>query len=920
MIYAGSYPFLFEKLTDTVRKIRQKNPQSKLTFIISSNNMRRAIKEYLSDRLGLIYNAEFFTKLDIARELTGIEPLNNLEKEIIIESILKDKKIHVEGLSKAYSETIQKLKESRLSPEDIPENENIRDIFKEYEKRLSELSLKDREDIIIESSYKEFFTDFLIIFGFHSLTEIDRDMFRQLLNNVSFVFIPINPDYSILKKNPHLLSTFEFFRSFRLKSYVEPVSTENQKLTSYMFSEKIHEKGINCKNITFIVSRGKKDEILKVAKSILKLKKNTDWHKIGVIVNDLEKYIKDIKSVFQEYKIPYYLSEENRFIDQLPFKKMYSLFNLKENNFSKIEVLNSISKEIIKINETDLSYLERDLIESAIDEGFEDIVKMLNTRRYKEIAELLSAINKIPEKTSIEKFIQEYLHITKRFFQKNEFTDKFQNILENILSNDVLEKLYPEITYSEFNNILLHYLQEEDVERRLKGNIVQIRTPNISEGLIFEHLFFIDMNEGKYPSTIKEDPVINSQLRMELERKGFPKLNASYWQQIVTFITVFNSSKYIYLSFKDKDDKGNDLSPSILVEEMLRVNYGKSYYKNIEKIYREDTEEIMTLKEFKLKNSKYLINTDSFLKKLVEAHVKRESVNITEYEGKVNINLKSVQLTPSKLQTFSDCPYRFFLRHIIDPDSVEIIDTERISPDEEGTAIHEILEFVYKKRIYDSAVLKQVIPSLVKEKFKPLLEKLKPSARVFESRRISVLSNVLVEFVINDIRRIKDRYLPEVIETKKTVNIYGFKFTGKIDRADRDIKNGDYIIYDYKTGKKRISNLKSALLKGEYLQLIIYKKFLEKSGKNVKKIGLLFVKDFSEISAELENEVEKKIDRILKIFIEMIKDGYFFPNTESESCSYCEFVDICDCYYFNKDTSEYISAYKKIKKGKLEVD
>lgn len=51
-----------------------------------------------------------------------------------------------------------------------------------------------------------------------------------------------------------------------------------------------------------------------------------------------------------------------------------------------------------------------------------------------------------------------------------------------------------------------------------------------------------------------------------------------------------------------------------------------------------------------------------------------------------------------------------------------------------------------------------------------------------------MLSDILTEFVIKDLERIRNIYIPEVIEMKRSVNIYGFKFTGKIDRADRDLK------------------------------------------------------------------------------------------------------------------------------------
>ncbi len=920
MIYAGSYPFLYKKLINNVRKIRQTNPKNRLTFIISSNNMRRAIKEYLTDSFGFIYNIEFFTKIDIAREMTGKQPINNLEKEIIINKILEDNGLNIEGLAKIYSEAIQKLKESKIYPEDLPENEPIRIIYTDYQKKLEELNLKDREDILKEASIKEFKTDFLFIFGFHSLSEIDRDIFVSLLKNRSLVYIPMNPKYAVFEKNPHLKATLNFFKSFRLKTYIENIKTKNQELISSIFSEKIIEKGIDYKCLRFIISKGKKDEIKNIAKTILSIKEETKWHKIGVVINDLGSYLKDIKSVFNEYNIPYYLSEENRFIDELPFKKIFSLFSLKEKDFPKMDILNSLSMEILNIEDMYISELEKELIETPHENGYENALNTIKNTKFNFIKDLLTDLNSIPENAPINIFVDKYRSISEKFFRKNRYTEKFLEILNSIKTDYVLKKLYPEIKYTEFNRIVLHYLEEEDVQKRLKGDIVQIRTPNISEGIIFDYLFFIDMNEGKYPSTLKEDPILKDSLRNELEKKGLPDSDASYWQQIVTFINIFNSSKNIFISFKEKDEKGNDLSPSVIVEELLRFNYGKYYFEN-KPIDIVINNEILTIKEFKIKNAVNLIETDNFLKKVVEAYGKRESEHITEYDGKVKINLKNINLTPSKLQTYSDCPYRFFLSFIINPDTFETVDDEKIPPDKEGTIIHEILEFIYKKRIEDEAVIKKFIPLLFKEKFSPLLRNLKPSARIFEERRLSVLSETLTEFVINDLNRIKNKYIPQIIELKGTVDIDGLKFKGKIDRADINIENNTYSIYDYKTGKKRLNSLKKALLKGDYIQLILYRKFLERLGKKIDKLGLFFIKEsFPEISINIDKKINQKTDKIIKILINMIKKGYFIPYKESESCYYCEFAELCRIYSFNENKYRYLADYINLKKGKLEVD
>ncbi|WP_457642313.1 PD-(D/E)XK nuclease family protein [Persephonella sp.] len=924
MIFTGSYPFLINQVIKTISQIREKNPEGKLTFIISSNNMRRVLKEYIAENIEILYNAEFFTKIDIARRITEIEPIKDLEKEVILDSIFEEYGIYVEGLSKYYSETIQRLKESNILPQDIPPQEKIHHIYSLYETKLKELRVKDREDVIRLASFKGYKTDFLFIFGFQSLTEIDKSMFKALLEkNKTFIFLPLNLNYQIFKKNPSLTAIFNFFKGFRYKVYSEGVNTKNQKLTSYLFSNEIIEEGVNWKNLYFIQSKGKKQEIINIAKKILKIKEkeNINWHRIGVIINDINEYINDIKSVFAEYKIPYYLSEENRYIDEPVYKKIFSLFTLKEKNFFRTDFLNSLSKVTLKIDDLDLSILEKKLLEIAFEEGYKDLLYFLEKENYTFLRSLVETVNNLPDRGSIRDFVNLYADIIDRFFKKNIYTEKFTHILQEIYLNPVFEKLYKNISYENFNRLILHFLQEENVENRLKGDIVQVRSPNISEGIIFDYTFFIDMNERKYPLSLKEDPVLSVDLRSELEKKGLPKTDASYWQQILTFISIFNSSNNIFISYKDKDDKGNDFSPSIIVEELGKYQFGEKYFlKGIKTI---EIDNVETLKEFKIKNVKNLIQSDKSIKKAVLSKTKRESLKLTEYEGKVKLSIKDLKLTPSKLQTFSDCPYRFFINFVIEPETLKIVEKDRIPPDQEGTVIHEILEFVYKKGLKNRKIIKSVIQQLVKEKFQPLLEDLKPSVRIFEERRISELPELLTDFVTMDIKRVDGKYIPEVFEQKKKVKIHGFKFTGKIDRADRNIHNGNYIIYDYKTGKKKVENLKEAILKGDYIQLILYKRFLEKERKNVEKIGLLFVKESDnnvELSVVLDKEFEKEADSVIETFLNLIKNGYMIPYHESEACSYCEHYDFCkiedffeEKYTKDKEFIKFINI-KKFKK------
>ncbi len=910
MVYSGSYPFLINEVINVISKIRDNNKTAKISFLISSNTMRRGLKEYISDRLEILYNTEFFTKIDLAKKLTGIDPINDLQKEVILEKILKDKNFYIEGIEKEYSQLIQKIKENLIKEDILKENKKLYEIFKDYENFLNKYNIKDREDIIIDASQEIFETDFLFIFGFQTLTEIDKKFFKNLIEkNKPFIFIPIDLESGVLKTSPELNSIFSFFKGFKFKTKKENPSTKNQLISRKLFSKKILKEGINSENLYFFNSQGRRKEIEKICKEILKIRKSqTEWYRIGVIINDTENYLNIIKEIFEKYKIPYYLSEENRYIDEIGFKKLYFLLTLKENNFKKDRFLNSLSSEIIDLESIYIDEIERKLVNTGFEEGFEQLIKLIDNQN---LRELLRVIKDFPNNSHIFDYCSVYLSFIENHLKNNEFTKKLKEILKIIKENTIFSELYNEIDLQTFNKLVLHFLEEENVQNRLKGNIVEIRTPTIAAGLLFDYLFFIDMNEGKFPSSIKENPILDDNLRMKLEKVGFPKLDSSYWQQILTFLSIFNSGKNVYLLFKDKDEKGNDLSPSILFEEVLKYQYGELYFKD-DIAFQKETE-MYILKEFIINNSKYLINSFPTLKNLVEANKKRESIYLSEYEGKIRIlnNLKN--LSPSKLQTYSDCPYKFFVKNILEIDIIEIPDKERIPADKEGSIIHKILENIYKKYVINKTPNVEKIKNYIEKQFdtsfEPLIQNLKPSSQIFERNRILKIKNNIIKFVEWDLDRLKNEKLkPEILEAKRGVFINGFSFKGKIDRADKDV-NGYYYIYDYKTGIQKVYDLEKSLKKGDFLQLIIYKKFLENEGKKVKEIGLFFVKESEyqrKKSIIINNNLEADLETNLNVFLNLIKDGYFTPFYKSESCSYCEFTDFCE-----KFTNEYLEEKSK---------
>jgi len=893
MIYLGYYPFLYKKLIEEIKNIRKLDKTSKFSFIIFSNTIRRALKEYITDELNILYNSEFFTKVDIAKNILKENPINDLEKRILLKIILEKNNNYIKGLEDCYSDIFQSLKEEKIQDNNIPDE--INKIFKEYNSILKELNLKDREDLIKEASNFNFKSYYIFIFGFQSLSLIDRELFKVIIENNDInklkIFLPLDVESNIYKNNKYLSSYLEFFKSFGIKEIYQNYIDDNIKISRLINSKKIIEESINSQNLKFIKVKGKKQEIDYLAKYIIYLRenKNISWNKIGIIISDIEAYIDYIKKIFSDYHIPYYISHENRYIDDINFKKIFSLLNLKLKNFSKNDLLNSLSNEILNnIDNINIDELEKLLIEKSFENDFEKLKKFLNDKNLLDILEYLNNINDNDELTYFLNKIEEFVN---KYFRESYYKNKIVDIINTIKSSKLFFNYKNHLSFKDFNNIFLKYLEEENKDNRKRGDIVEIRTPAIALGMKFEHLFFIDMNEEKFPIIKDDNYILNKYDKL---KELISKKEVVYSQQLITFLNLFNSSENNYIFYKEIDDNGNELSSSVITEELLMYQFGKDYNKNYLSISK-DILDKKTLKEFKVENSKSIMIND--FKKLIEMNASIESPNLSVYEGffeNKSLLYQNKKLSPSQLQAYIECPYKFFISYLVKPSIFKINNLEKIPYDKEGEIIHKILEYIYSKYEFftdNQSLIDKTVNEKFEEYFQPILNELNETSIIFEKIRISQLKYSLISFIKNDISRIKkENYKISNLEYYCFTKIKDYEITGRIDRIE--VKDNIYNIYDYKISSHK--ELHKEIKKGDFIQLYLYKKSLEEENKNIGEVGILFIKESEskireKISPNEIDIIQEKID----VEIDLINKNFLSPYTENDKCKYCNYSLIC---------------------------
>jgi ATP-dependent helicase/nuclease subunit B len=329
----------------------------------------------------------------------------------------------------------------------------------------------------------------------------------------------------------------------------------------------------------------------------------------------------------------------------------------------------------------------------------------------------------------------------------------------------------------------------------------------------------------------------------------------------------------------------------------------------------------------------------------VQARLSRWSSSLTAYDGVMTGGVAIARaaetafarvkpVSPSRLETYAICPYRYFVRYTLGVDAVtEPEETERIDALERGSLIHAILERFLQQIGRDDPPRPEARARHVE-----LLQRVAAEeGREREAR--GVTGRPLIWEM--DQRQIGDDlvrwYAAEVKEAAQTslrpgafeVGFGGARFgfgeesplsteepvavragdrdlllQGRIDRIDWDDARQGFRVIDYKTGKVR-GNAKATFDKGRALQLPVYlhaaaaalgmdaaqgeaQYFYVSSGGGYRR---------KNVTGEELAEKHEQLEQIFTTIVDGVDGGFFAPNPGGKArpnCAYCEAKDICD--------------------------
>ena len=263
--------------------------------------------------------------------------------------------------------------------------------------------------------------------------------------------------------------------------------------------------------------------------------------------------------------------------------------------------------------------------------------------------------------------------------------------------------------------------------------------------------------------------------------------------------------------------------------------------------------------------------------------------NQKAFKNEIEERVKSVVLSPSRLNDYLSCPRKFFYVKVLGID-VEEADWDGANF---GTLIHSLLERAVK------VAKESAYPTLeeILEKFRLGMDGMKFSSEAKKEKYFKqgqkLLTNYYPYFSQIPISRITD-----IEFSFYGVDVDGDFITGKIDRIEKD-SDGTFELYDYKTGnyssEKKIAPNEEK--QNYFNQLCFYKYAYEKlTGNKVSKVGIIYVENHEKsVDKYLTDDDMKYIETLIKDTYQNIKALKFNPIKEDKqgACKNCVYKQLC---------------------------
>ena len=502
---------------------------------------------------------------------------------------------------------------------------------------------------------------------------------------------------------------------------------------------------------------------------------------------------------------------------------------------------------------------------------------------------------------------------------------------------------------------------------------VFVATTDEARGLSFDVVFVPGLAEKIFPQKVVEDPLLLDAARRKLSPDLATNEDRTNDERLALRLAVGAASRRVVLSYPRLDvEQARPRTPSFYGLEVLRVAEGllgdfehlatKAASTAEARIgwpaptRREDAIDEAEYDLALLKNvlekpenevdgeGRYLVDAAGSNPHLARAlrfrWMRWDSKQLRSSDGLVNPPPEALlaihehttdkrSFSPTALQNFAACPYRFLLSAVHklapreEPDAIEDVD-----PLTKGSLVHEV-QYRLLTRLRDDGLLpiteatlepaRERLDAILPEVASEYFDRLSPAIERVWQDAITGVGADLREWLRRMIGEdewtpahfelsfgLKDPRAQDAKSTDEPVHLgIGLRLRGSIDLVERK-KGGALRATDFKTGKVKAKKDETVIGGGEILQPVLYALALEQLFPGTKvEDGVLYyctsAGGFEKVRVPLDDAARASAQMVAKTVSDALVKGFLpaAPNIEKKgysACTWCDFRPVCGPY------------------------
>lgn len=650
--------------------------------------------------------------------------------------------------------------------------------------------------------------------------------------------------------------------------------------------------------IELLSAPGEAREAVEIARRCMKWVKERGFKfsEIAVLLRSQEPYAKLLAETFSHLDIPYYLHGGSPLWMGRAGQSLGLIFKMLQNDLSRASVMEFITfapldfhrilgeKGNLAVPSLWEIFSLRAGIVGGRKEWKERLGHLLHGNQGPErdnlaafiqfVNALFGLLEKIPQRARWSEMTGRLIATAQKLFLPSEFMQKALDEIEKLNGYDCLGEEADTARFARAVESVLTSAREESGEFGKEG--VFIGALMSVRGVPFRGVIVPGMVERLFPPMHRQDPVLLDQERQYLSEslsKELAQKQRGYDEERLLFtLTVMSAEERILFTFpRIEPFTAREKVPSLFLLRLMEAVVGKAVdftdfesWNLLERVPlsrlfpRSPGESLNSLEydlsradaalqEKRLDSLEYLYALSPFFSRSLRAESKRWGERVfTEFDGifkspESRTHLarlygeKKLSFSPTSLETYARCPFRYFLQALLKLSELEEPDRlEALSPIDRGALVHEIL-FLFFSRLKEEKKL-----PLRPENRDFLHAFLSGTAqevfRTFEEEKATgypLLWNIEKEKTMESLRGFIETELRDAEGFEAAYFERGFTCSfpldekeeillrGRIDRIDLSPDGRRGRIIDYKTGRPQL--IEDGEFKGgEALQLPLY--------------------------------------------------------------------------------------------------